>query len=89
MLALPKSVLIEDEAPRDGVRYEKRVFSVEQKLSPIADIAAAGAFGSAPSSIPPARRKWPGRTPCSQPRRRARASSIPPSSSTAPDGTGR
>lgn len=71
MLALPKSVLIEDEAPRDGVRNEKRVFSVEQKLSPIADIAAAGAFGSAPSSTPPARRKWPGRTPCSQPRRRA------------------
>lgn len=42
MLALPKTVLIEDEALRDGLQNEKRLFSVEEKLSLIAAIAEAG-----------------------------------------------
>jgi hydroxymethylglutaryl-CoA lyase len=42
MLALPKNVLIEDEALRDGLQNEKRLFSVEEKLALIAAIADAG-----------------------------------------------
>lgn len=42
MLALPKSVLIEDEALRDGLQNETRVFSVAEKLELVAAIAAAG-----------------------------------------------
>lgn len=42
MLALPKKVLIEDEALRDGLQNEKRLFSVEEKLALIAAIADAG-----------------------------------------------
>ncbi len=42
MLALPKNVLIEDEALRDGLQNETRLFSVEEKLSLIAAIADAG-----------------------------------------------
>ncbi len=42
MLALPKNVLIEDEAMRDGLQNEKRLFSVEEKLALIAAIADAG-----------------------------------------------
>ena len=42
MLELVPEVLIEDEALRDGLQIEKRLFSVEEKLHFIAAIAAAG-----------------------------------------------
>lgn len=42
MLDLPTRVLIEDEALRDGLQNEQRLFSVEEKLSLIAAIADAG-----------------------------------------------
>jgi hydroxymethylglutaryl-CoA lyase len=41
-LSLPKEVLIEDEALRDGLQIEKRVFSVDEKLALISAIADAG-----------------------------------------------
>jgi hydroxymethylglutaryl-CoA lyase len=40
--SLPKEVLIEDEALRDGLQIEKRVFSVDEKLALISAIADAG-----------------------------------------------
>lgn len=39
---LPAEVLIEDEALRDGLQIEKRLFSVDEKLALIAAIADAG-----------------------------------------------
>ena len=42
MLNLPKTVLIEDEALRDGLQNEKRLFSVAEKLELVAAIADAG-----------------------------------------------
>jgi hydroxymethylglutaryl-CoA lyase len=41
-LSLPEEVLIEDEALRDGLQIEKRMFSVDEKLALIAAIADAG-----------------------------------------------
>jgi hydroxymethylglutaryl-CoA lyase len=41
-LSLPKEVLIEDEALRDGLQIEKRVFSVDEKLALISAIAGTG-----------------------------------------------
>lgn len=40
--SLPNAVLIEDEALRDGLQIEKRMFSVDEKLALIAAIADAG-----------------------------------------------
>jgi hydroxymethylglutaryl-CoA lyase len=40
--SLPKEVLIEDEALRDGLQNEKREFSVDEKLALISAIAKAG-----------------------------------------------
>ena len=40
--SLPKEVLVEDEALRDGLQNEKRVFSVDEKLALISAIAEAG-----------------------------------------------
>lgn len=42
MLDMPKSILIEDEALRDGLQNEARPFSVAEKLSLIEAIAEAG-----------------------------------------------
>jgi hydroxymethylglutaryl-CoA lyase len=42
MLDMPKSILIEDEALRDGLQNEARAFSLDEKLSLIAAIADAG-----------------------------------------------
>jgi hydroxymethylglutaryl-CoA lyase len=41
-LSLPEEVLIEDEALRDGLQIEKRMFSVDEKLALIEAIADAG-----------------------------------------------
>jgi hydroxymethylglutaryl-CoA lyase len=41
-LSLPEEVLIEDEALRDGLQIEKRMFSVGEKLAFISAIADAG-----------------------------------------------
>jgi hydroxymethylglutaryl-CoA lyase len=41
-LSLPEEVLIEDEALRDGLQIEKRIFSVDEKLALISAIADAG-----------------------------------------------
>lgn len=41
-LSFPKEVMIEDEALRDGLQIEKRVFSVDEKLALISAIADAG-----------------------------------------------
>ena len=40
--SFPKEVLIEDEALRDGLQNEKRMFSVDEKLALISAIADAG-----------------------------------------------
>lgn len=42
MLTLPESVLIEDEALRDGLQNEQRLFSVAEKRELVAAIAEAG-----------------------------------------------
>jgi hydroxymethylglutaryl-CoA lyase len=40
--SLPEEVLIEDEALRDGLQIEKRIFSIDEKLALISAIADAG-----------------------------------------------
>ena len=41
-MKLPSEVLIEDEALRDGLQNEKRIFSLEEKLRLIDQLVAAG-----------------------------------------------
>jgi hydroxymethylglutaryl-CoA lyase len=42
LISFPREVLIEDEALRDGLQIEKRVFSVDEKLALVSAIADAG-----------------------------------------------